>query len=115
MDIAGVEHPPFTVDGHSFRSLLHPGGKKQGTSGASDKNVPQGNDIEHGIKKQDAPGGKGGVDGLEEGVAWRNDFLVEHTGEYTENVPNCPGLSHQNVSVGLSYSVRPLGFTWFIQ
>ena len=32
-------------------------------------------------------------------VKWRTDFMVEHTGEAQENVPECPKKSHQNVAV----------------
>ena len=30
---------------------------------------------------------------------WRTEFLVEHSGEVQQEIPACPGLSHQRVAV----------------
>lgn len=36
-------------------------------------------------------------------VSWREDFLVEHKGEFKETVSECPRLNHQQVAVGQIY------------
>ena len=33
---------------------------------------------------------------------WRSDFMVEHTGEYTDKIKGCPQYDNQNMFVSKS-------------
>ena len=39
---------------------------------------------------------------------WREDFLVEHKGEYKDINAGCPQLDHQQVAVGVYYRLYVL-------